>query len=224
MIDRRTILKGLTAVPLLAVLGGVGSALLSYLKPNLKPLSVPKAEIPQNKDLIAASLDEFPKEWDVKEFVFTQITPEYSSKGTQQTDIPGYILRVPKVEVLDPAKIGNLGDLREGYGEADHKGTKYSMVVVSRICAHLGCIFQYHTGDEVCTGFNYCGESTALKGKAGHPLFSCPCHLSVYNPIEIQDVSGVMRVGHVVSGPAPRTPFPFRFVLENGNVIIKGYG
>ncbi len=221
MIDRRTILKGITAIPILAVLGGVGSALLSFLKPDLKPLSIPTAEIPQNKDLIAASLDEFPKEWDVKEFVFTQITPEYSSKGTQQTDIPGYILRVPKVPVLDPTKIGNIGgDLREGYGEADHKGEKYSMVVVSRICAHLGCIFQYHTGDEVCSGFNYCGET----GPKGHPLFSCPCHLSVYNPVEVQDVAGVMRVGHVVSGPAPRTPFPFRFVLESGNVVIKGYG
>jgi Rieske Fe-S protein len=222
MIDRRTILKGITAIPILAVLGGVGSALLSFLKPNLKPLSIPKAEVAQSKDLIAASLDEFPKEWDVKEFVFTQITPEYSSKGTQQTDIPGYILRVPKVEVLDPNKIGKFDDkgLREGYGEAEHKGENYSMVVVSRICAHLGCIFQYHTGDEVCSGFNYCGET----GSKGHPLFSCPCHLSVYNPIEVQDVSGVMRVGHVVSGPAPRTPYPFRFLLENGNVIIKDYG
>jgi Rieske Fe-S protein len=224
MIDRRTILKGITAIPILAVLGGVGASLLSFLKPNLKPLSVPTAEVPQNKDLVAASLDEFPKEWDVKEFVFTQITPEYSSKGTQQTDIPGYILRVPKVPALDPTKIGDLGSLREGYGEADHKGTNYSMVVISRICAHLGCIFEYHTGDQVCTGFNYCGESVAVKGKAGHPLFSCPCHLSVYNPVEVQDVSGVMRVGRVVSGPAPRTPFPFRFVIDNGNVIIKGYG
>jgi Rieske Fe-S protein len=223
MIDRRTILKGLTAVPLLAVLGGVGAALLSFLKPNLKPLSVPTAEIPQNKDLTAASLDEFPKEWDVKEFVFTQITPEYSSKGTQQTDIPGYILRVPTGK-LDPAKIGDLGALREGYGEAEFKGEKYSMVVISRICAHLGCIFEYHTGDQVCTGFNYCGESVAVKGKEGHPLFSCPCHLSVYNPVESQDVSGIERVGRVVSGPAPRTPFPFRFVLESGNVVIKGYG
>ncbi len=222
MIDRRTILKGITAIPILAVVGGMGAALLSFLKPNLKPLSIPTAEVPQNKDLNAASLDEFPKEWDVKPFVFTQITPEYSSKGSQQTDIPGYILRVPNV--LDPAKIGDLGALREGYGVAEHKGEKYSMVVISRICAHLGCIFEYHTGDEVCTGFNYCGESVATKGAAGHPLFSCPCHLSVYNPIESQDVSGVQRVGKVVSGPAPRTPFPFRFVLESGNVIIKGYG
>jgi Rieske Fe-S protein len=222
MIDRRTILKGITAIPILGVLGAVGASLLSFLKPNLKPLSLPKAEIPQNKDLTAASLDEFPKEWDVKAFVFTQITPEYSSKGTQQTDIPGYILRVPNI--LDPAKIGDLGSLREGYGEAEHKGAKYSMVVISRICAHLGCIFEYHTGDEVCTGFNYCGESVATKGAAGHPLFSCPCHLSVYNPVESQDVSGVQRVGKVVSGPAPRTPFPFRFVIESGNVVIKGYG
>ncbi len=225
MIDRRTILKGLTAVPLLAVVGGVGSALLSFLKPNLKPLSVPTAEVPQNKDLDAGSLDQFPNEWAFKEFVFTQITPEYSSKGTQQTDVPGYIVRVPNV--LDPAVIGkydSTGVLREGYGETEHKGEKYSMVVISRICAHLGCIFEYHTGDEVCAGFNYCGESVAVAGKAGHPLFSCPCHLSVYNPIESQDVAGVQRVGRVVSGPAPRTPFPFRFVLENGNVIIKGYG
>ena len=41
MIDRRTILKGLTAVPLLAVLGGVGAALLSFLKPTSNPYPFP---------------------------------------------------------------------------------------------------------------------------------------------------------------------------------------
>ena len=216
MIDRRTILKGITALPILGALGGLSAALLSFLKPTTPPLSLPTTEKPLSKDLIAATLEEFPKEYDYKEVVFTQQTVEYSDRGKQQTDILGYVVRIPN-GLLDPKEVGvGQGDKRLGYAVADYNGTQYSMVAVSRICAHLGCIFQYHTKEEVCSGFNYCG------GK--NNLFSCPCHLSVYNPAEAQEVNGMRLPGHVVSGPAPRTPFPFEFTIEGDKVIIKGYG
>jgi Rieske Fe-S protein len=216
MIDRRTILKGITALPILGALGGLSAALLSFLKPTTPPLSLPTTEKPLSKDLVAAKLEEFPKDYDVKEFIFTQQTIEYSDRGKQSTDILGYLVRIPN-GTLDPKEVGvGPGGNRIGYAVADYNGTQYSMVAVSRICAHLGCIFEYHTVEDVCSGFNYCG------GK--NQLFSCPCHLSVYNPAEAQEVNGKKLPGKVVSGPAPRTPFPFDFEIKNNEIIIKGYG
>lgn len=222
MVDRRSILKGLTAIPILGVLGGAGAALLSYLKPTLKPLALPTTEKPLNKPFAAVRLEELKEPWAVKEFVFTQETVEYSARGKQSSQIPGFILRIPN-GVIDPMTVGDAGHnhLRRGYGVFESGGQTYSLVAISRICPHLGCIFQYHTPQEVCTGFNYCGE--AQKGAAGHNLFSCPCHLSVYNPLEIQDANGIPLPGRVVSGPAPRPPFPFEFALRDGQVVIESY-
>ncbi len=215
MIDRRTVLRAITAIPILAVLGGIGAALLSYLKPTWKPLAFPATEKPLNKDLMAATLEEFPNEYDFKAITFTQTTVEYSARGKQATDVPGFIVRIPAGK-MDPATVGvGPAGLRRGFGEMDYKGQKYAIVAVSRICAHLGCIFEYHTPQEVCAGFNYCG--------AKNPHFSCPCHLSVYNPVESQDVNGVLLAGHVVSGPAPRTPYPFDFEFKDNQIIIKDY-
>lgn len=214
-IDRRTILKGLMALPILGVFASLGAVLVSYLKPTEEPLGIPTTEKPLNKDLIAASLDEFKEDYAYKEFVFTQETVEYSARGKQAADIPGFIVRIPN-DKMDPTKVGiGPSNLRRGFGVAEFNGQKYSVVVVSRICAHLGCIFQYKPPAEVCSGFNYCA------GK--NPMFSCPCHLSVYDPTQAQNVNGADLAGRVVSGPAPRTPFPFDFVIEDGKIIIKSY-
>ncbi|NJK44709.1 MAG: Rieske 2Fe-2S domain-containing protein [Pleurocapsa sp. SU_196_0] len=216
MIDRRTVLKTITAIPILAVAGGIGAALLSFLKPTWAPLAFPATEKPLNDDLMAGTLAEFPNEYDSKPITFTQTTVEYSARGKQATDVLGFIVRVP-VGRMDPAEVGvGPNGLRRGYGETEFGGQKYAIVAVSRICAHLGCIFEYHTTEEVCTGFNYCG------GK--NPMFSCPCHLSVYDPAQAQDVSGAQLAGRVVSGPAPRTPFPFDFEFKDDQIIIKNYG
>ena len=216
MIDRRTILKGLTAIPILAVLGALTASLISYLKPTNKPLALPQTEKPLSKDLTAATLEEFPKDYDFKEFIYTQETVEYSDRGKQATDVLGYIVRIPN-DKLDPTQVGlGANGLRKGFGVAEHNGQKYSMVVISRICAHLGCIFEYHVPADVCSRFNYCG--------AQNNQFSCPCHLSVYDPAQSQDVSGFgLLPGKVVSGPAPRTPFPFDFEIQGQDIIIKGY-
>lgn len=214
MIDRRSLLKGIVAVPILATAGGIATALLSYLRPTLKPLEFPQAEKPLNKDLEAATLGEFQKDFDFKEFTFTQETVEYTNRGKQATNIAGYIVRVPNGSI--PPSVGNAGGgMRRGYAVAEAGGETYSLVVVSRICAHLGCIFEYHAPPEVCEGFNYCA------GK--NPLFACPCHLSVYDPAQVGVANGVNLPGAVVSGPAPRPPFPFDFVVEGDKVIIKGY-
>ncbi len=217
MIDRRSIVKGITILPLLAVAGGIGTALLSYLKPTWKFGDLPVTEKPLNKDKVIGTLEEFDKDYAFKEFIFTQITVEYTARGRAATDILGYAVRVPN-DKLVAAEVGvGPSGIRRGYGESDYNGQKYSIVVVSRICAHLGCIFEYHKPAEVCSGFNYCGGST--------PMFSCPCHLSVYDPAQKQDVAGVGALpGKVVSGPAPRTPFPFDFEIKGNEIIVKSYG
>lgn len=224
MTDRRTIIKGLTAIPLVATTGAIVAALVSYLKPTTKPLSFPISEKPLNKPFLAGRLEEFPEFWVAKPFVFTQETVEYSAHARQFTDIPGYMLRIPNGNI-NPDEIGiadHNRSLRRGYGVFKYGGQTYSMIVISRICPHLGCIFQYHTPQEVCDSFNYCGE--AQKGGARHNLFSCPCHLSVYNPLETQDTNGVSLPGRVVSGPAPRPPFPFDFSVQDGRIIIESFG
>ncbi|HEX2863693.1 MAG TPA: hypothetical protein VHN99_03930 [Deinococcales bacterium] len=214
MIDRRSVLKGLVAIPIVAAAGGFATALLSYLRPTLKPLQFPTPEKPLNKDLVAGSLSEFPQPYAFKEFIFSQETVEYTSRGKQQTNVPGYIVRIPDGKV--PASVGDAGGgLRRGYAVTQYQGQTYNMVVVSRICAHLGCIFQYHTPQEVCQSFNYCG------GK--NNMFSCPCHLSVYDPTQVGYGNGVPLPGLVVSGPAPRPPFPFDFVIDGDKIVIKGY-
>jgi Rieske Fe-S protein len=217
MIDRRTVLKTITAIPILAVAGGIGAALLSYLKPTWAPLAFPQTEKPLSEPLEAATLEEFPNEYDSKAITFTQTTVEYSPRGKQATDVLGFIVRVPAGR-LDPATVGSIqgnNTLRKGYAETEYNGQKYAIVAVSRICAHLGCIFEYHEPSVVCTSFNYCG------GK--NPMFSCPCHLSVYDPAQAQVVDGGQLPGKVVSGPAPRTPFPFDFEIQGNKIIIRNY-
>ncbi len=139
--DRRKVLKGIAIVPVVAAAGATGAALLSYLKPTTKVLSLPKPDGPLSKPLEVASLDEFPEMFSSKEFTYTQETPEYTNRGKQAIQIPGYIVRVPNEKI--GKEIGDEGNQRRGYGIAEHNGQTYSIVVVSAICPHLGCVFQY---------------------------------------------------------------------------------
>lgn len=214
IVDRRSLLRGLTAIPVLGMAGGLGTALLSYLRPTLRPLELPQAEKPINKPYLAASLTELAKPWDFKEFVFRQETVEYTARGKQAADIPGFIVRIPNGQVS--AEVGDLGGgRRRGYVVVQWEGQTYSLMINSRICPHLGCIFNYEEPPSVCADYNYCGA------KNNH--YACPCHLSVYNPVQTQEANGFLLPGRVVSGPAPRPPFPFDFVVDGDKVIIQAY-
>jgi Rieske Fe-S protein len=81
------------------------------------------------------------------------------------------------------------------------------VVAYSRICPHLGCIFKFVPNPaDVASGYNY-------KPPAGHehPYFCCPCHFSVYDPLQN---------GKVVSGPAPRPPRSFTIEKQAGTYKI----
>jgi Rieske Fe-S protein len=215
MVDRRSVLKALTVLPVAGVAGGVATALLSYLRPTLKPLEFPRAEGHVSAPLDVGGLVEFGEPWAFKEFTYTLATVEYTTRGKQSTEIPGVVVRLPNDRLSENLGEGGHDHLRRGYAVTNWQGETYSMLVVSRICPHLGCIFQYHTPQEVCEDFNFCGGS--------NNLFSCPCHLSVYDPLQTQNANGVELPGRVVSGPAPRPPFPFDFAVNEGRIQVLGY-
>ncbi|MCE2928636.1 MAG: ubiquinol-cytochrome c reductase iron-sulfur subunit [Candidatus Caenarcaniphilales bacterium] len=191
-LDRRDFIKAILAVP---VIGGFASLFISpfirYLKPSSGPLAT--AEIFKRPDKpspvqeIRFAISDFPEPWSFKYFMFQETNREYTSVGEQIKTIPGAIVKTLKAE-----------------GKED-------FVVFSRVCPHLGCVFNFvPVEDEVAAGYNY-------KPQPGQKVFACPCHLSVYDPM-LDDSKGR---GKVVSGPAPRSPFKFNFEIEGSEIVIR---
>ncbi len=185
--NRRLFLKFVLSVPLLGALALFVSPLFRYLKPTAGPFPeglVSPPDTPSRIKDVQFSLAEFPNPWMVKEFVFEQKNPEYTRQGAQISRIPGFVLRIPNEASADP-----------------------KFVVYSRICPHMGCIFRYVDDPNVAAeGFNY-------HPPKGTPVFACPCHLSVFDPLQ---------EGKVVSGPAPRPPRHFDFTIDktSGQLVI----
>ncbi|MCC7492564.1 MAG: Rieske 2Fe-2S domain-containing protein [Fimbriimonadaceae bacterium] len=176
------VVMGVAAVAL-AGLASVSMA-MRYLRPKMTPFNFiqapDKANVPNQ---VVATVAELQEPWKVKDFIFRQVNIEYTPRGQQQVEIPGFAVRLP-----DEA------------GQAD---TKY-IEVYSRICPHLGCIFNFETEPDLVQK-NYGGF------RPPGPVFACPCHLSIYD---------VAHDGKVISGPAPRPPYKFQFKLEGDDVIV----
>lgn len=172
----------------LAALALAGAASVSmglrFLRPKVKPFHLfappDQAAVP---DQVVASLTELQQAWDVKAFIFQQINVEYTPRGRQTVEIPGFAVRLPDA----------CGNPKTNYVE-----------VYSRICPHLGCIFNFETDPQVVKR-NYGGYTPP------GPVFACPCHLSIYD---------LQQDGKVVSGPAPRPPYKFEFELQGEHVVV----
>ena len=178
---RRTLLKTAAAIPLAATFGLLVSPLLRFLRPTLKPLDViGPSDQPVAEQPVPTFTDaDFPDEWTCLPFMFKQSYLEYNPEGKETRQIPGFIVKIPG------------GDI----------------VAYSRICPHLGCIFNFVKDPAECAkGYNFDPRSLDPKGR---PVFACPCHLSVYD---------IANGGKVVSGPAPRPPRKFE-VKKVGTAI-----
>ncbi len=76
------------------------------------------------------------------------------------------------------------------------------LAAFSRICTHQYCIVSFNSDvDAINFAFNYQGR---------HPALTCPCHLSVFDPL---------RAGRAVSGPAV-TPLPRVRLKVEGDVLV----
>lgn len=163
---RRTILKTVAAVPLAATFGLLASPFLRFLLPTRKPLDVVgSSDQPVAEPPVPVFTEEELKDtWTCLPFMFKQSYIEYNPEGKEVRQIPGFIVKIPNGDV----------------------------VAYSRICPHLGCIFNFVKDPNECAkGYNF---------KPAGPVFACPCHLSVYD---------IAQGGKVVSGPAPRPPRSF---------------
>ncbi len=175
--SRRFLLKTAAAVPLAFTFGLAISPMLRFLRPTIKPLDL-LGPSDQPAPLKEVSFDEsdFPEPWTCLPFTFAQTYKEYNPEGMEVRKVPGFAVKLPT------------GDI----------------VAYSRICPHLGCIFNFvKDHDEIAKGYNY--------AFAERPMFCCPCHLSVYD---------ILNGGKVVSGPAPRPPRKFDIKKEGTKIVI----
>src|SRR5262249_38621119 len=164
-ISRRFLLKTLAGVPLAATFGLAISPIVRFFRPTIGPLNLfQPSDQPRAAIESTFAQTDFPEPWTCIPFTFQQSYVEYNPEGHQVRKIPGFILKLPA------------GDI----------------VAYSRICPHLGCIFNFVKNPDDCAkGYNY---------RPSGPVFACPCHLSVFD---------IAQGGKVVSGPAPRPPRRF---------------
>lgn len=205
-VDRRKFLKLATAIPVVAALGALVSPLLRFLKPNVESFKIyapTLQDTPKGEPIIAATLQDVAKPWDFKYFVFTQKYPQYTPDGYKAANVPGVVIRLPSKVKLPWEWAKDIGKTPT-MGDSD-------IIVFSRICPHLGCIFNYVPNfKEVTAGY---GGYTPPADRQ-HALMACPCHLSIYDP------GDPATPGRVVSGPAPRPPRTFLYRVEGENIVV----
>ena len=206
--NRRDFLRLIVSIPVLGALALFVSPLFRYLRPSSGPLKTTTVDIsgnptewqgssglfappdmPEAEREVTFDLAQFPKPWSFQPFTFSQRSKEYTFRHFQASKIPGFVVRLPEDKDGQPA-----------------------FDVVSRICPHMGCVFNFLPDPAEAGAYNYPGAS--------NPLYACPCHLSVYDPLQTQEVSGKQVRGKVVSGPAPRPPRFFQYEIKGNKLVI----
>ena len=200
---RRGVLKTLVALPVIGGLLSILSPLVRYLKPNDKPYEIPLTgpDAAQGGPQLVGSTTSLQKPWDYFYFTYVQQYPQYDATGYKKANVPGVAVRLPK-----KVRFANT----QGY--VGYSGSETDIVLFSRICPHLGCIFNFIPDwHEVTAGYG----GYVPPGWERHSLMACPCHLSIYDPTYPGDP------GNVISGPAPRGARYFRFEIHGEDIIVK---
>ncbi|MGH2452418.1 MAG: ubiquinol-cytochrome c reductase iron-sulfur subunit [bacterium] len=207
-LDRRGFLKLVTSLPLVAAAAAFLSPLLRMLKPNMKPFEVlyrpTVRDIPRGETTVAAALSEVQRSWDFKYFVFTQKYPQYTPEGLRSANVPAVVVRLP-------GKVRLPWDWARAINKPEFVGRESNLIVFSRICPHLGCIYNYVSNHaEVTAGY---GGYRPPKERQ-HALMACPCHLSIFDPADPE------QPGRVLSGPAPRPPRTFLYEIRGEQIVV----
>ena len=204
---RRDFLKAAIVAPMIAAAGSSVSPLLRFLKPNARPFEIlyrPTVnDAPRGEATVAARLSEILRPWDFRYFSFTQRYPQYASEGQRAASVPAVVLRLPRDITLPWAWARSIGRAPQA--------VQSDIIVFSRICPHLGCIFNYISNwREVTAGYGGYVPPAARR----HALMACPCHLSIYDPADAE------QPGRVLSGPAPRPPRTFLYELRGEEIVV----
>jgi Rieske Fe-S protein len=198
---RRNLLRTIMGIPVIGGAIAMISPLLRYLKPNERPWSVPltRADTPAGGAQIVGTTAALAKPWDYFFFTYVQKFVQYDETGYEATNVPGVAIRLPhKVRFVNTQGF-------DGYSE------ETDIVLYSRICPHLGCIFNFVPDwHNVTSGY---GGFVPPQWER-HALMACPCHFSIYDPAYPSDP------GNVISGPAPRGARYFRFKIQGPNIVV----
>ena len=202
-LDRRRLLKTLTAIPIVGGILVILSPLLRFLKPNDGPFQIDMTtgDTPSGGAQVVGSTASLVKPWDYFYFTYIQSYPQYDVDGSKKANVAGVALKLPqKVKFVNAS------------GYVGHDG-ETDIVLFQRICPHLGCIFNFIPDwHEVTAGY---GGFVPPKWEQ-HSLMACPCHLSIYDPLYPNDP------GNVISGPAPRGARYFNFEIKGQDIIVNG--
>jgi Rieske Fe-S protein len=245
------IARGLTWAAGIPILGGValaGAELLRVLRPTLGPLELNKPpDTPPPLNSVAAKLDDpdLGYVWGFKGFVYGQLNVEYTPNHLNGSTIPGFVVKLPKDVATKYADYFRRPPTSQSPDAAATAAgiEKGQVAVFSRICVHLGCVFNYFgpkpvpgtPSSALAVGANpsndqyWKQENQDVQERYNYPnakinqgYFSCPCHFSVYDLNQF-DPDHDNKLGKVVSGPAPRPPRYFFFNLDDqGQIIVKG--
>lgn len=206
-LDRRRLLKIAAGLPIVAGLISFLSPLLRFIKPNVDPFAILEPtvhDLPTGAPVAAAALSELKKPWEFKYFVYTQTYPQYTAEGYKTAAVPGVVIRLPRKIELPWAWVMNSGQEPQ-FIESD-------IIAFSRICPHLGCIYNYVPDwREVTAGYG----GYVPPEQRQHSLMACPCHLSIFDPADLS------MPGRVLSGPAPRPPRTFFYTIEGDMIVAR---
>jgi len=210
---RELILKAIIGIPLLGSVVTLLFPTLRLLRPTLPPGPLglnPVQDRPPTAGQVVATLSELSKDWSVVKFIFIQQNVEYTRERINESLIPGFAIKLPEQVVKSlPPEVGNKIVANK------------NIVVFSRICAHLGCIFNYFNTTspdslaKVQKDYNFPGA------RPNQGYFACPCHFSVYDLTQV-DPGKDNKLAKVVSGPAPRPAYTLDFHLEGDKVVVTG--
>jgi Rieske Fe-S protein len=239
------ILTWAAGIPLIGGLVTATSPMLRVLRPTLGPFDFNKPpDAPPPIPSVTGKITdpELSYVWGSKGFVYSQLNVEYTPNHINSSTIPGFVVKLPTEIAKKYADYFRSGPPKDNPDAAKTAEAieKYELSVFSRICVHLGCVFNYfgpkpHAGltpaqiaqgpndknwkefnDVVRQNYNYPGA------KPDQGYFACPCHFSVYD-LDAFDPAHDNKLGKVVSGPAPRPPRFFFFeVNDAGEIIAKG--
>jgi len=202
-LERRGLIKTLVAIPVIGAIIALLSPLFRFLKPNDGAWNIftIKPDLPAGGAQVVGRVSQLAKPWDSFYFTYVQKFVQYDPEGEEASNVPGVAIRLPQKVNFTNAE-GFVGF----QGETD-------IVLFSRICPHLGCIFNYVSDyHEVTAGYG----GMEPPASEHHALMACPCHFSIYDPTYPGDP------GNVISGPAPRGARYFQFEIQGDNIVVTG--
>lgn len=191
---RRRLVTWLWRLPVLAALGGGAYGAYEAIRVHfLKRAAGAAPTFQARPETPVAGLGAFGEPWAAVAFELAGDPAVTGPDSAPEQRVPS----VPAVAVRLPGPIVGGLDVDSGIGS-----TIMHLAAFSRVCTHQHCIVSLNRDLEaIAFGFNHTVD---------HPALTCPCHLSVFDPL---------LAGEAVSGPAV-DPLPRVRLEVRGTAVV----